>query len=269
MNERAIELMHRLLDLEITDNEKIELKQILKDPEAMAYFKELKQAEDFMHETALRNFMKECDGEWTLEEIKADIEKYGKNPSPETKAFVEKLNTNYYQRKFRIRTGLQIAAAAMVIGFGMFLWLNFRTSLNERLYVQNYTPHEFIINRSATDVNSKLNAAQQYYNEGNYEASMKRVRYLNDSGNVNDETRFLFALNLQAKEEYGLALAVYNTLTESENEMVKALSAWYGGLCALRLERPEEARNLFQLFRNSGSIYRDGKDVERILNKLD
>ncbi len=280
VSERAKDLIIRHLEGLLSEKEKQELKECLKDPECKEYFRDASRADKMINSEMMKKAIEEDPygdtSESNDEEIIEDIRKYRSNKKDDdkTRKFVNELDRAYqrqHERKRKIRQFAPIAAAAMV-AVVLILWSTFGSPSAEKLYAQYYEKHQFELSRSdQQEESSSYIRALEYYNENNYETSMSISLEILQNNPDLVEARFIYALSLQETGSIEEAIEQYRILVEESagsNERIHPLSAWYLGLCYVLKEEPMKALEYLNIAKQNAGIFLDVEEVEELIRRV-
>lgn len=280
VSERTKDLIHKYLEGLLSEEEQQELREHLKDPECREYFTDASQADAIITKGMMKKVIEE-DPDWDTselsdEEIREDIRKYrsNKDDNDETLKFVKELDRAYHRkqkRKKRIRKIIPLLAAAAMVAVVLILWSTFGGLTGEKLYARYYEKYQFELSRSDIKGENSYIRAVENYNEGNYEASMNIGRQILDNNPDHPEARFVYALSLQETGLIDEAIEQYRPLVEKasgRNERIKALSAWYLGLCYVLEEEPVKALEYLNIAKENAGMFLDENEVDELMRKV-
>ena len=281
VSKRTKDLIHRNLEGLLSEKEKQELEECLKDPECMEYFRDASRADILISSEMMKRTIEQDQdrdtSEISDEEIREEILKYrsDKKDDDKTRMFLNKLDRAYqrqHERKKRIRLFVPIAAAAAMVAVVLILWSTFGGPTGEKLYAQYYEKYQFELSRSDQQAESRSYIrALEYYNEGNYENSMSISRQILENNPDHIEARFIYALSLQETGLIDEAIEQYRPLVEEsagKNERIHPLSAWYLGLCYILKEESMKALEYMNIAKQNAGIFLDVEEVEELMRKV-
>ncbi|MFW5877852.1 MAG: hypothetical protein ACOCUP_01940 [bacterium] len=284
VSKRAKYLMNNYLDGKLTEEEILELKEYLKDPEYKNYFMDLRRADMTINLGMMKKLFEE-DLEWgssefSDEEIEEDIRKYGGKPKEGDKSreFVRVLSRAHQARqarqvrkKFIKESIIATLAAAAMVTVVLILWSKLGGSSGEKLYARYHEKYEYELFRSDRTMDKDYLHAVENYNEDDYQASIRISQQIISENPAHIEARFLYALSLQesgiideAMEQHHILLAE----AENKNERIYPLSAWYLGLCYVLKEEPLQALKYLEIARDNAGLFLDRDEVGELMRKV-
>jgi hypothetical protein len=277
MKKRVKHLIHLHIEGRISDRQKEELEEYLKDPENRDYLEKAQLAEKIIQkgfeESKREEDWRELMGgedEISDEEIEEDIRKYRPNAS-ERKTLVGEFERSYQKGRQRKRIQWVGLAAAAVLVFAMIVILPDRKPDSDKLYSKHYQTWQFLRTRNIQDMDPLYNHALNTFGEGDYQQSAKIAGQLTDRDPDNLDVRFLYALSLQELGYLENAAEQYRVLVEESkgrNEMIRPVSAWYLGLIYIKQELPDSAQHYLEIARDEGSIFVGREKVEEVLGGI-
>lgn len=284
VSKRAKDLMNEYLDGKLTEEEILELKEYLKDPEYKDYFMDLRQADMTINLGMMKKLFDE-DPEWDSpefsdEEIKEDIRKYGGKPKEGDKTweFVRELSRAHQahqahqaRKRFMKRSIIATLAAAAMVAVVLILWSNIGGSSGEKLYASYHEKYEYELFRSDRTMDKDYLRAVENYNEDEYQASIRISQQIISKNPAHMEARFIYALSLQESGIIDEAVEQYHILlteTEGKNERIYPLSAWYLGLCYVLEEEPLQALKYLEIARDNAGLFLDRDEVGELMREV-
>ncbi len=281
VSERTKDLIHRHLEGLLSEKEKQEFTECLKDPDCREYFREASRTDILISSEMMKKAGEEDPDRNTSdvgdEDIIEDIRKYRSDEKDDVKTrnFVNELDRAYQrqqERKKKIRQFGPIAAAAAMVAVVLILWSSFGGPTGEKLYAQYYEKYQFEFSRSEhLDAGSTYIRAVENFNEGNYETSIDMSSEILNNNPDHTEARFIYALSLQETGLIDEAIEQYGQLVEESagrNERIHPLSAWYLGLCYVLKEEPMKALEYLNIAKDNAGIFLEGKEVEELMRRV-
>ncbi len=213
----------------------------------LAFHKEVNHAISEVDIMALRSRLKDI----SLEENSRDSEVLGIS-SPKRK------NLRWYA-----------AASIIILMIAFSSLLNHRTYSNQQLYTSNYKPYTngANISRSATNSTDDMNSALKEIDEGKYSSALQLLGSASHSKTDGFSINFYSGVAYQGLGEYNNAIKSFNEVVKHGDNLLVEQSEWYIGLCYLRIEEREKAKDQFKSIVSRNGFYRE--QSSKLLKQLE
>ncbi len=158
------------------------------------------------------------------------------------------------------------AAAALIISLGVFGSGN----TPEELFQDYYAPmdaSEYTLRGGQTLEYSPVNEGIRLYLEGDYEATLQKMRTLSDRFPYRTEAQFYSGLSYLGLEQFELASEAFESVVQNQGRYLPE-ALWYLGLCQLQTGELEQSSMHLQRLSEYEGIYKEDalallKDLRR------
>ena len=195
-------------------------------------------------------------------------------------AQLDSIHNNLYGSDQRVETGVKknrriiyfsMGIAASLVLSGIVISKQFKTETDShKIYSEYFRPADIGLSfRSAGSevINNDLRSAMVLYEDKKYKDAIRIFEDIlyKDSSRIG--LNLYSGISYMEIKEYAEANKKFNKIIDQKANAFIESAQWYLGLCYLKTEESDKAREIFVSIANSESFYK--KDAKRILKKMD
>jgi len=241
---QQFELIERYIEGDLTSEEAKSVEQLIaSDP-------------DFKNEFNLRLDVNKAISEKDIMELRYKLSMIHRQETSHSTGTVRQL--------FEKRWHLVAASITILVIIGSILLNNINNQGPDQLFEKYYSSENAVFTtRSGENTeNSDLTIGLQKFQKQNYNEAINLLKKNHD----NVVSEYYLGISYIETKQFTEAKAAFHYILEQENNLFTEQAQWYKGLCLLKLDELNEAKQLFTSIMNSNSIYNN--NATEILKKL-
>lgn len=158
---------------------------------------------------------------------------------------------------------LAAASITILIMVGSFLFSGLNQTSTDRLYHKYYSSEDaFFTSRSSVGENNQLNIALGKFQNKEFDHAIKLLIPYKD----NHMAQFYLGLAYMETEHFSYAKSSFQAILDHKTNIFMEQAKWYKALCLLKLNKKEEAIQLFENIIEDKNLYYE--DATNITKKL-
>jgi len=238
------ELIERYIDGDLNAEETKTVEQLIaSDP-------------DFKNEYNLRLNVNKAIGEKDIMELRYKLSMIHRQETSHSIGIIRHL----FEKKWHL-----VAASITILAIiGSFLLNNLNNQGSDQLFEKYYSSENavFTTRSGENPENSDLTVGLQKFQKQNYNEAINLLKKNRD----NVVSQYYLGISYIETKQFTEAKAAFHYILEQESNLFTEQAQWYKGLCLLKLDQLEDAKQLFTDIINSNSIYNN--NASEILKKL-
>ena len=249
--EEKYNLIEKYLDQKMTENERIEFEQIMKNDSELKAEVALHQEVgetlkgDKIHQ--LRDVLKETDRNWGA----------------------EKKEQKGVARTINFRRIIAIAATVLLLVMTyQFFFSGGGSMSNEQLFADNFQPYQMLLSQRGISEGEKdlvLENAVLAYSKGNYQSAASSFQQLSQNDPNDISFQFYLAVAQLGAKENDASISLFQNIISTEGHPFKEQSQWYLALAFLQNNNMESAKKSLDEIQSGQFKY---KEAQQILKQL-